>query len=152
MPLFAYLLEPVRGGMVTDPTEAEHAVSVRHSEYLKSIHKSGRLRFAGRLYEDNGLGVVVVDVSDDAEARVLMDGDPLISEALMKGRCAQFASPTSFPRLGVPADFLTIDCANDLGWPVARTHRRLYRAQAAAASRPGARGDGLSGGYKQSRS
>ena len=36
-----------------------------------------------------GLGMVVVDVSNDAEARVLMTGDPLISEALMKGRvCA----------------------------------------------------------------
>jgi uncharacterized protein YciI len=86
MPLFAYLLEPVRDGMVTNPTEAERAVNARHSEHLKSIHKSGRLRFAGRLDEDGGLGVVVVDVSNDAEAWVLMDQDPLISEALMKGR------------------------------------------------------------------
>jgi uncharacterized protein YciI len=97
MPLFAYLLEPVRGGMVTDPTEAERAVNARHFEYLKSIHESGRLRFAGRLAEDGGLGMVVVDVADDAQAHELMEGDPLISEALMKGRVCAIRAASFLP-------------------------------------------------------
>jgi uncharacterized protein YciI len=86
MALFAYLLEPVRGGMVIDPSVAERAVNALHSEYLKAINKSGRLRFAGRLNEEGGLGMVVLDVPGEAEAHQLMEGDPLIAQALMKGR------------------------------------------------------------------
>ncbi len=91
VPLFAYLLEPVRPGFVTDPTETEKAVSARHLEHLRALHNSGRLVFAGRLLEEGGLGIVVVEAGDAAEARAAMEADPQVAEGTMRGRVTPIA-------------------------------------------------------------
>jgi uncharacterized protein YciI len=82
---FAYLLDPVRPGFVTEPTPEEKAVSGRHVAYLRSLYDSGKLIFAGRIREEGGLGVVAVRAETIDEARAMMEADPQYREGAMRG-------------------------------------------------------------------
>lgn len=53
-----------------------------HGKYLLGLYKSGILRFAGPFADDTG-GAAVIEVSDAAEAKNLIEKDPAVTSRVM---------------------------------------------------------------------
>lgn len=79
-----YLLRPVRAAMATEPTAAEGELLQEHFAYLERLRDEGRLIVAGpSIVGADALGLAVLDIAAEPEARAVMEGDPAVAGGLM---------------------------------------------------------------------
>jgi uncharacterized protein YciI len=90
---YLIVLRPARVGMVKEgPTEREAAIVGRHFEYLQAHARAGRVRIAGRTTENDErtIGLVLLAVASEDEARALMQADPAVAEGVMRAELFPF--------------------------------------------------------------
>ena len=52
-----------------------------HGRFLLALYKKGQLRMAGPFGDDTG-GALVLEVPDEARARIIIDSDPAVTDAV----------------------------------------------------------------------
>ncbi len=57
-----------------------------HQVYLEELMQCGKLLMAGLFRDDAGGGIAVLDSSDEASARHMMDEDPAVQSGLLSAR------------------------------------------------------------------
>jgi len=81
---FLILLHGSRPTLLKDMTPQEGEIVGAHFAYLKKALADGKLFMAGRC-ENQPLGIAVIDVSDEAEAKAFLAADPAIQKGVFKG-------------------------------------------------------------------
>jgi uncharacterized protein YciI len=90
---YLYRLQPIRPGMLTEgPTPAETDAIAGHLDYLKQAVAAGQVLLAGRTVTtaEKTFGLVVLRAEDEAAARCLMAGDPVVSAGIMRAELFPF--------------------------------------------------------------
>jgi uncharacterized protein YciI len=83
---FVYFLRAKRLEMLTSgPTDEEARAMAEHSNYLAQLADRGVVRLAGRTTnsDETTVGIVIVNATDEAAARTVMDNDPFVKTGLM---------------------------------------------------------------------
>jgi uncharacterized protein YciI len=82
MPYFFFKLIAPRPTFAFDMTEDERALMQRHSAYWRELLDNGTVLVFGPVLDPNGqFGVCIGKAADEAAARALADGDPVIEAA-----------------------------------------------------------------------
>jgi uncharacterized protein len=85
------VLRPVREEMPFEPTEDEDRVVSAHFDYLCRLRDEGRLLLAGpSLVVGDTIGISILDVEDESEARQLVEEDPAIVGGVMRADLRPF--------------------------------------------------------------
>jgi uncharacterized protein YciI len=85
------VLRPVREEMPFEPTEDENRVVSAHFDYLCRLRDEGKLLLAGPSpVVGDTIGISVLDVEDESEARRLIDEDPAIAGGVMRAELRPF--------------------------------------------------------------
>lgn len=74
-------------------TEADNAAVGRHFRRLQQLHREGKVLLAGKTLDDSDesqFGLVVLEVSDEGEARRIMEEDDAVRERIMTARLFPF--------------------------------------------------------------
>lgn len=71
-------------------TPREQEIGGKHFAWLLQKHKEGKVLFAGRTLVDNPMGIVVLEVDSEQEARAIMEGDAAVKEELMMAELHPF--------------------------------------------------------------
>jgi uncharacterized protein YciI len=93
MPQFAYLLRPVRPGMLAEgPTPAEERVVGEHFAYLEDLTAKGSVKLAGRTLTTGPetFGICILEAADEAAARALMQDGPAVRHGVMTAELFPF--------------------------------------------------------------
>jgi uncharacterized protein YciI len=74
-------------------TERDNQIVGRHFKRLQQLQKDGRLILAGRTLttDESGMGIVILQVDTEAEARDLMESDDAVKEKIMTARLYPFS-------------------------------------------------------------
>lgn len=64
-------------------TEADNQAVGRHFAKLQQLQKDGKLIFAGRTLVKESMGVVILEVESEAEARAVMEADDAVKAGIM---------------------------------------------------------------------
>jgi uncharacterized protein YciI len=87
---FVYLVRPAFDrAFLKTATKAQREVADRHGDYLTSLAERGKLLLAGRC-SDGPFGVVVIQASNEAEARLLMKADPSVRAGVQEAELHPF--------------------------------------------------------------
>jgi uncharacterized protein len=85
------VLRPVRPDMAFEPTEEESRVISDHYEYLVALRDAGKLVVAGpSIVAGDTIGIGVLDVDDEHEAREIVAADPAIVNGAMTAEIRPF--------------------------------------------------------------
>jgi uncharacterized protein YciI len=77
-------LRPHREEMPFEPTEEESRIVGEHYAYLVSLRDQGKLVVAGpSVVLGDTIGIGVLDVDDEAEARAIVAADPAVVSGVM---------------------------------------------------------------------
>jgi uncharacterized protein YciI len=89
---FVYLLRPVRPELPYEPTAEEQVTLGAHADYLERGASEGWLVCAGPslVAPGDAIGITILDVDDEAEARRVMEADPAVSGGIMTGELRPF--------------------------------------------------------------
>lgn len=70
----------------TNWTEKENKIVQHHFEELQDLQKAGKLILAGRTLnmDENGFGIVILEVESEEEAQAFMENDPAVKEGIME--------------------------------------------------------------------
>jgi D-alanyl-D-alanine carboxypeptidase len=71
-------------------TDADKQAVGRHFAKLHQLEKDGKLIFAGRTLIKESMGVVVLEVETEAEARAIMDADDAVKAGIMSAELLPF--------------------------------------------------------------
>jgi len=71
-------------------TEADNQAVGRHFAKLQQLQKDGKLLFAGRTLIKESMGVVVLEVETEAEARAIMEADDAVKAGIMSAELLPF--------------------------------------------------------------
>ena len=83
MAFFHQRLQPPRATFPVDGTPDEMAAMARHADYWRAQAKGGVAIAVGPVFEGEGAwGMAVIEVADEAAARRIADGDPIIQASL----------------------------------------------------------------------
>lgn len=82
-PRAVYWIEYQRGPSWPPGQPAPKQALSDHQIYLEELMQSGKLLMAGLFRDDKGGGIAVLDCSDEATARRLMDDDPAVQSGLL---------------------------------------------------------------------
>lgn len=82
MPVYIYLIHPLRHEFFESPTREEEAVMEAHYEYLKQATEEGVVLLAGPCLDET-FGVVVIRAENDEVARAFMLKDPSVRSNVM---------------------------------------------------------------------
>jgi uncharacterized protein YciI len=86
---FLYQIKPIRENfMVEQSTEEQNALE-EHFLYLQNLLQEGKLVLAGPCL-DASFGVVILQNTNQEEARLIMDNDPAIVNKIMTGKLYPF--------------------------------------------------------------
>ncbi len=74
-------------------TERDNEIVGRHFKRLQQLQKDGKLILAGRTLttDENGLGIVILQVDTEAEAKEIMTSDDAVKEKIMTARLYPFS-------------------------------------------------------------
>jgi uncharacterized protein YciI len=79
MPHFFLRLVPPRPTFANDMTEAEREVMGRHADYLSGLVDRHIGVAFGPVFDPAGAwGLGIIEAADEAQARALADGDPIV--------------------------------------------------------------------------
>jgi uncharacterized protein YciI len=85
------LLRPARAEMPFDPTEEESRVISDHYDYLVRLRDAGKLVVAGpSIVAGDTIGIGVLDVDEENEARAIVAADPAIVNGAMTAEIRPF--------------------------------------------------------------
>jgi uncharacterized protein YciI len=80
---FVYRLIPPRPTFDQDMTDAEREIMGRHAEYYAGVARAGKVVVYGPVKDGTGVwGLGVLEVSSEAEAREIAEGDPAVSSGM----------------------------------------------------------------------
>lgn len=83
MAYFLMKLVPPRATFPGDATPAEMTAMGQHAEYIRALVREGRILAAGPVMDPAGSwGVALAEVPDEAAARALGAGDPVVRSGL----------------------------------------------------------------------
>jgi len=85
-----YFLHAPREDFAATMTEAEMAAWNEHFERLKRLLADGTLVLAGPTLGRINTGICVIEASDEATARAIMDADPAIAGGFARGELRGF--------------------------------------------------------------
>jgi D-alanyl-D-alanine carboxypeptidase len=71
-------------------TEADNQAVQRHFEKLKQLQKDGKLILAGRTLVKESMGIVILEVESEAEARKVMEDDDAVKAGIMAAEVLPF--------------------------------------------------------------
>ena len=71
-------------------TDADNQAVNRHFAKLQQLQKDGKLIFAGRTLVKESMGVVILEVETEAEARRIMDDDDAVKAGIMAAEVLPF--------------------------------------------------------------
>ena len=94
---FIYRLAPVNPEMLSrNPTPQEAEAVHYHYQYLKNLSDKGTVLIAGRTdtADDQTFGIVVLEASDEEQARAIMTHDPAILRGIMTAELYPFRLAT----------------------------------------------------------
>jgi len=81
---FLVFLRPHREELAFEPTEEESRIVGEHYAYLVSLRDQGKLVVAGpSVVLGDTIGIGVLDVDDEAEARAIVAADPAVISGVM---------------------------------------------------------------------
>lgn len=84
-------LIPARAEVVAAPTEKEQKIIVEHFRHLQKAMADGKVLLAGpSVNGKDTFGLVVVEVANEAEAKVIMEADPAVQAGVFKGEVLPF--------------------------------------------------------------
>ena len=85
------VLRPVREQMPFEPTEEEERIVGAHYEYLVGLREAGKLVVAGpSVVTGDSIGIGVLDVDDETEARAIVAADPVVYTGTMTAELRPF--------------------------------------------------------------
>ncbi len=90
---FVYFLRTKRLEMLTKgPTAEEARILAEHSNYLERLAADGVVMLAGRTMnnDETTVGIAIVNASDEAAARAVMENDPFVKSGLMNATLFPF--------------------------------------------------------------
>jgi D-alanyl-D-alanine carboxypeptidase len=71
-------------------TEADNQAVGRHFAKLQQLQKDGKLIFAGRTLNKESMGVVILEVESETEARQIMEADDAVKAGIMSAEVLPF--------------------------------------------------------------
>ena len=71
-------------------TEADNKALGNHFAKLQQLQKDGKLIFAGRTLVKESMGVVILEVDSEAEAKAVMDADDAVKAGIMSAEVLPF--------------------------------------------------------------
>ena len=81
---FLVILRPAREQMPFEPTPEEGRIVDEHYEYLVHMRDEGKLVVAGpSVVPGDTIGIGVLSVDDELEARAIVAADPAVSSGVM---------------------------------------------------------------------
>ena len=83
-------IHPPREDFAATLTDEERAVWAIHFERLQQLLAEGTLVLAGPTLGHLNTGIAIVEAPDDAAARRIMDGDPVIAGGFARGELRPF--------------------------------------------------------------
>ncbi len=87
---FAYRVTPAFDQAFLDRAGREELeVFAEHGAWLERLYDEGRLLFAGRCW-DGPFGLVVLEATDEADARRLMESDPSVRAGVQSAELYPF--------------------------------------------------------------
>jgi uncharacterized protein len=85
------VLRPARAEMAFEPTEEESRVISDHYNYLVGLRDAGKLVVAGpSIVAGDTIGIGVLDVDEEDEARAIVAADPAIVDGVMTAEIRPF--------------------------------------------------------------
>ena len=85
------VLRPARAEMAFEPTEEESRVISDHYDYLVGLRDAGKLVVAGpSIVAGDTIGIGVLDVDEEDEARAIVAADPAIVDGVMTAEIRPF--------------------------------------------------------------
>lgn len=84
-----YLVRPQRADFVKTRTPQEQKIVAAHFDYLTELLHASKLVMAGPCL-DGAFGVVVLKVSDEAEARAIAGADPAVAAGVFSAELHPF--------------------------------------------------------------
>ena len=85
-----YFIHPPREDFAATLTDEERAVWAIHFERLQQLLAEGTLVLAGPTLGHLNTGIAIVEAPDEAAARRIMDGDPVIAGGFARGELRPF--------------------------------------------------------------
>ena len=85
-----YFIHPPREDFAATMTDEERAVWAIHFERLQQLLAVGTLVLAGPTLGHLNTGIAIVEAPDEAAARRIMDGDPVIAGGFARGELRPF--------------------------------------------------------------
>ena len=71
-------------------TESDNQAVSRHFAKLQQLQKDGKLIFAGRTLVKESMGVVILEVESETEARQIMENDDAVKAGIMSAELLPF--------------------------------------------------------------
>jgi uncharacterized protein YciI len=90
MAAWIYFIHTSRDDFAATITDEEEAVWGRHFTRLQHLLAEGRLVLAGPTLGRVNTGIVIFEAPDEASARSVMDGDPVIEGGYARGELRPF--------------------------------------------------------------
>ncbi len=85
METWVYFIHPPREDFAATMTEAEEEVWGRHWARIQRLFLEGRYILVGPTLGPENTGICIFEAPDEASARAIMDGDPVIAEGFARG-------------------------------------------------------------------
>ena len=93
MARWIYFLHPPREHFADTMTAAEEAVFAEHFAYLQQLLTDGVLILAGPTLGPVNTGLTIFEADDEASARAVMEGDPVIRQGVVGGELREMLVP-----------------------------------------------------------
>jgi uncharacterized protein len=82
---FFFKLAPPRATFIDDMTKEEEALMYEHFAYVKEQMESGKVLLFGPVRDPAGaFGLAILEVADEAEARIFGENDPTVRAGLCR--------------------------------------------------------------------
>jgi uncharacterized protein YciI len=85
-----YFIHPPRDNFAATMSDEERAVWATHFERLQRLLAEGTLIMAGPTLGSINTGIAVVEATDEAQARRLMEEDPAVASGIARGELRPF--------------------------------------------------------------
>jgi uncharacterized protein YciI len=102
VPHWIYFIHPPRLDMAESLTEEEERVWGLHFERLQRLTAEGVVVLAGPTLGRTNTGITIFEAPDEAAARALMEGDPILQAGMAEGELRGFRLSLLAGRDGAP--------------------------------------------------
>jgi uncharacterized protein YciI len=82
---FFGIIKPTRDDFITNPTDEDNEIMIKHFQYLKDLLAQGKLVLAGPvLNEKKPMGIMIFECETIEEAEKMLENDPSVQAGIQK--------------------------------------------------------------------